>query len=88
MFCFGAIHQDDVAVVSPDLFNDPGLVPLPGVVAVLVLDQDKVTLLERWEVARVPGQYLLRRKLPLAVSLGPLVSSQSPVSSWVELTRL
>ena len=74
--------------MSPDLHNDTGLVPLPGVGAVLLLDEDVVADFERWELTGAAGQSLLHVELPLAVSLSSLVSREPPVLSGDKLAGL
>ena len=84
----GATHRDDVAVMGPDLHHHAGLVPLPRVVTVLVLDPDVITDLERGEVTGAPGQFLLHVKPPLTVGISTPICSKPPVLSGNELTRL
>ena len=85
----GAAHRDEVAVVGPDLHHHAGLVPLLGVVAVLLLDDDVVSDLQRRKETGAAGQSLLHVELPLTVSLRSLVSCEPPVLSgdkfaWLE----
>ena len=84
----GASHRDEVAVVCPDLNHHAGLVPLPRVVAVLLLDEDVVTNFQRREMAGAVSQSVLHIKLSLTVSLRSLVSCEPPVLSGDKLAGL
>ena len=44
----GAVHTDVVAVVKPDLCHDTSLGPLFGIVPVLLLDQDVISVMKKW----------------------------------------
>ena len=74
--------------MSPDLHNDTGLVPLLGVGAVLLLDENVVADFERWELTGAVGQSLLHVKLPLTVGFCSLVSREPPVLSGDKLAGL
>ena len=74
--------------MSPDLHHHTGLVPLLGIVAVLILDEDVVTNVKRREMAGAAGQPLLHIKLSLAVGLRSLVSCEPPVLSGDKLAGL
>ena len=74
--------------MSPDLHNHTRLVPLLGVGTVLLLDEDVVADLERWELTGAAGQSLLHVELPLAVGLRSLVSREPPVLSGDKLAGL
>ena len=74
--------------MSPDLHNHTRLVPLLGVGAVLLLDEDVVADLERWELTGAAGQSLLHVEPPLAVGLRSLVSREPPVLSGDKLAGL
>ena len=84
----GATHRDDVAVMGPDLHHHAGLVPLPRVVTVLVLDKDMITDLERREATGALGQPLLHVELPPTVGLSSPVCSKPPVLSGNEFAWL
>ena len=74
--------------MSPDLHHHTGLVPLLGIVAVLILDEDVITNFQWREMARATGQSLLHIKLSLAVGLRSLVSCEPPVLSGDKLAGL
>ena len=74
--------------MSPNLHYHTGLVPLLGIVAVLLLDEDVVTNMKRREMAGAVGQSLLHVELPLAVGLRPFVSCEPPVLSGNKLAGL
>ena len=69
----GATHRDDVAVMGPDLHHHAGLVPLPRVVTVLVLNKDMIPDLERREATGALGQPLLHvlRQFSQRLEAGP-----------------
>ena len=74
--------------MSPNLHYHTGLVPLLGIVAVLLLDEDVVTNFQWREMAGAAGQSLLHIKLSLAVGLRSLVSCEPPVLSGNKLAGL
>ena len=82
------IQTDEITVIT-FCFNDhSSLAPLPGRVAVLVLDLDLITRLERRELPSSSGQSLLHGEFPLTVSLSPGVRRLSPLLSGEELSWL
>ena len=74
--------------MSPNLHYHTGLVPLLGIVAVLLLDEDVVTNFQRREMAGAVSQSVLHIKLSLTVSLSSLVSCEPPVLSGDKLAGL
>ena len=74
--------------MSPDLHHHTGLVPLLGIVAVLVLDEDVITNFQRREMAGAASQSLLHVELSLAVGLRSLVSCNPPVLPGYKLAWL
>ena len=74
--------------MGPDLHHHTGLVPLLGLVAVLLLDEDVITNFQWRKMSGAVGQSLLHVELPLAVGLCSLVSCDPPVLPGDKLARL
>ena len=74
--------------MGPDLHHHAGLVPLPWVIAMLVLNKDVIANTERREMTGAPGQPFLHDKLPLAIGVSSPVCSKPPVLSGNEFARL
>ena len=74
--------------MCPNLHHHTRLVPLLGIVAVLILDEDVITNFQWRKMSGSVGQSLLHVELPLAVGLCSLVSSDPPVLSGDKLARL
>ena len=83
-----SVKTDEITVKSLHFNDDPRLAPLPGRVAVLVLDPDLITRLEGRELPSSSGQSLLHGEFLSAVSLSSGVSSLPPLLSWEELSWL
>ena len=71
-----------------DLSDDTGLGPLPGVVPVLLLDQNMIADLERMKKFCSTRKFVLHGELSVTVGLGSGICSLSPVLSEVELAGL
>ena len=84
----GAVNTDKVAVVRSDLSDDTGFGPLPGVVPVLLLDQNMIANLERMKKFCSARKFVLHGELSVTVSLGSGICSLSPVLSEMELAGL
>ena len=75
--------------MGTNLHHHTGLVPLLGIVAVLILDEDVITNFQWRKMSGAVGQSLLHVELPLAVGLCSLVSCDPPVLpgdklAWLE----
>ena len=81
--------QTDEITVKTFCFNDhSSFAPLPGRIAVLVLDLDLITRLERRELPSSSGQLFLHGIFPRTVGLCSGVCSLSPLLSGEEFSRL
>ena len=83
-----AVKTDEITIKSLHFNHDSRLAPLPGRSAVLVLDLDLITRLERRELPSPSGQSLLHGVFPLTVSLSSGVRRLSPLLSGEELSWL
>ena len=83
-----AVETDEITVKSLSFNHDASLAPLSGRVAVLVLDLDLVTRLERRELPSSSGQLFLHGIFPHTVGLCSGVCSLSPLLSGEEFSRL
>ena len=83
-----AVKTDEITIKSLHFNHDSRLAPLPGRSAVLVLDLDLITRLERRELPSSSGQSLLHGVFPLTVSLSSGVRRLSPLLSGEELSWL
>ena len=84
----GTIETDEITVKSLSFNDDSSLAPLSGGVAVLVLDLDLITRLERRELPSSSGQSLLHGEFSFAVSLSSGVRGLPPLLSGEELSWL
>ena len=83
-----SVKTDEITVKSLHFNHDPRLAPLPGRVAVLVLDPDLITRLEGRELPSSSGQSLLHGEFPFTVSLSSGVRGLPPLLSGEELSWL